>query len=208
MYVQVSLSQDGSYQKDLWVEHPLTWLPFGLQEAFSVCVWLGRSPDFGNKKYAICAGFSLLPYLPCYSCLGVSVNREWISSCFTLGWWGRPSASCLSIPILYICFEIDWQFFNILINFFFFFVFALQYGNLLLTYLNLHDFFLVWVQSTDEPIKSNLNFHHNGLAFYHFLLTHSQIFCICLYYPPVLISYLLSMRVLNSNHSYFEFPVW
>ena len=55
----------------------------------------------------------------CYSCLRVLVNREWISSCFTLE-GGCPSASCLSIPILYICFEIDWQFFNILINFFFF----------------------------------------------------------------------------------------
>lgn len=36
MHVPVSLNQDGSYQKGVWVEHPLNMTPFGLQEAFSV----------------------------------------------------------------------------------------------------------------------------------------------------------------------------
>ena len=32
--LHASLSQDGFYWKGIWVEHPLTWLPFGLQWAF------------------------------------------------------------------------------------------------------------------------------------------------------------------------------
>ena len=39
MCVNTSLSQDGSYCKGLWVEHPLTWLSFGFQGTFSApCV--------------------------------------------------------------------------------------------------------------------------------------------------------------------------
>ena len=59
--VFIHLSHDGFYCKGLWVEHPLTWLPFGLQGAFSTHMWTERSPDFGNEKYVVCAVSSLLP---------------------------------------------------------------------------------------------------------------------------------------------------
>ena len=49
MCEHASLSQDGFYQKGVWVEPPLTRLPFGLQGAFSVRMWSGRSPDFRNE---------------------------------------------------------------------------------------------------------------------------------------------------------------
>ena len=55
--VHASLSQDGFYWKGIWVEHPLTILPFGLQGAFSGYVWSEKSPDF----YVVWAGPSLLP---------------------------------------------------------------------------------------------------------------------------------------------------
>ena len=41
MYVHASLNQYGFYWEGVWVEHPLTWLPFGLQGVFSVPVWSG-----------------------------------------------------------------------------------------------------------------------------------------------------------------------
>ena len=36
----------------------------------------GRVPVFRNEKYVVWAGPSLLPYLSCYSCLGISVHRK------------------------------------------------------------------------------------------------------------------------------------
>ena len=53
MYAHISVSQVGLYQRGTWVEHPLTSLPFGLQGAFSVHVWWGRAPDFGNERYVV-----------------------------------------------------------------------------------------------------------------------------------------------------------
>ena len=38
--------QDGFYWEGLWVEHPLTSLPFWTPRSLSMHVWLGRSPDF------------------------------------------------------------------------------------------------------------------------------------------------------------------
>ena len=48
-----------------------------------------------NEKCVVWAGPSLLPYLCCYFHLGVSVHREWISSCFTLVGAHLPPASGL-----------------------------------------------------------------------------------------------------------------
>ena len=60
MRMHVSVSQAGLYQRGIWVEHPLTSLPFGLQGAFSVHVWWGRALvmkyslcDFGNERYVV-----------------------------------------------------------------------------------------------------------------------------------------------------------
>ena len=61
MYAYASLSQDGSYCKGIWVEHPLTLLPIVLQGAFSANAWWGRSPDFGNERHVVWGGPSLLP---------------------------------------------------------------------------------------------------------------------------------------------------
>ena len=75
MCSHTSLSQDGFYQKGVWVELPLTSLPFGLQGAFSAHVWSGRPPDFENKKCDLGrAQPSLL--IVYYSGLGVLVHRE------------------------------------------------------------------------------------------------------------------------------------
>ena len=59
MYAHASLSQDGFYRKGIWVEHPLTELFFGLQEAFlhRCGQW---SPDFANEKYVVWTGPRLL----------------------------------------------------------------------------------------------------------------------------------------------------
>ena len=58
MCAHIFVSQAGLYQRGIWVEHPLTSLPFGLQGAFSVHVWWGRAPDFGNERYVVWAGLS------------------------------------------------------------------------------------------------------------------------------------------------------
>ena len=39
-------------------------------------VWSGKSPKIKNEKYVVWAGPSSLPYLSCYSHLGVLVHRE------------------------------------------------------------------------------------------------------------------------------------
>ena len=62
-----------------------------------------------KEKYLVWAEPSFLPLLSCYSCLGVSVNREWLlSNCFTLGGPHLPLASnpfqnSLSHPTLQTC---------------------------------------------------------------------------------------------------------
>ena len=77
-HMHTHVSQNGSYQKGIWVENPLTKLCYGLQGSFFVYVWPGRSVGLENRP-------SFFRQLPCYSCLGVSVHREWIYNCFTLG---------------------------------------------------------------------------------------------------------------------------
>ena len=92
MCAHTSLSQDESYWKGIWVGHPLTWLPFGLQGTFSAYVRSGRSPDFRNKKYVVCAGSSLPAKLPCFLVLKFqSIENE---SPIALP-WEYSSASCL-----------------------------------------------------------------------------------------------------------------
>ena len=60
----------------------LLWPPRSL---FCPCV-VREVSNFGNKKCVVCEVSSLLPLFPCYFCLGISINREWISNYFTLGW--------------------------------------------------------------------------------------------------------------------------
>ena len=59
MYAHASLSQDRFYCQGLWVEHPLTSLPFWLPGSLSAHVWSARSPE--NEKDVVWAGPSLLP---------------------------------------------------------------------------------------------------------------------------------------------------
>ena len=51
VWVHASLSQDGFYWKGIWVEHPLTILPFGLQGSFSGYVWSEKS-DFRENTWS------------------------------------------------------------------------------------------------------------------------------------------------------------
>ena len=95
-----SLSPDGSYCKGIWIAwHQLTSLLFDLQGASpGMCdqeglltlgmryMWSGQGPGFSLN----CSGSLHLH-------LGVLVNRELISSCFTLGEGHLPPASFLCI---------------------------------------------------------------------------------------------------------------
>ena len=76
MYAHASLSQDGFYRKGIWVEHPLTELFCGLQEAFlHMCGQ--RTPDFMNEKYVVWTGPSLLALIVLlFSHVGVSTHRK------------------------------------------------------------------------------------------------------------------------------------
>ena len=88
MRAHASLSQDGFYRKDIWVEHPLTEFLLGLQGAF-LRVSSQRSPDFVNEKYVVWTGPRLLALtVLLFSHVGVSIHRKW-----TLG---GPSTSCLN----------------------------------------------------------------------------------------------------------------
>ena len=76
MYAHASLSQDGFYRKDIWVEHPLTELFFGLQEAF-LHMCSQRAPDFMKEKYVVWTGPRLLALIVLlFSLLGVSTHRK------------------------------------------------------------------------------------------------------------------------------------
>lgn len=91
---RASLSQDGSYWKGFAVgEHPLTWLQFCFQGAFSAHLWSGRSPDCRNEKYVFSVGSSLLPLIAICSCLGVSSIENESPKEAVLP--KTPSASCL-----------------------------------------------------------------------------------------------------------------
>jgi len=90
MCLHTSLSQDAFYPKGVWVEHPLTEFSSGLQGAFLRMYGQGSLLTSRNMWSEQDPASS--PLLSCYSCLRVSINREWISNCFTLG---GPSASGL-----------------------------------------------------------------------------------------------------------------
>lgn len=71
--------------------------PLGLQGAFLCTCGAGKSSDFVNEKYMVWARPASSLNHQAALILGVSVNREWISNCFTLAGEGGPSASCLII---------------------------------------------------------------------------------------------------------------
>ena len=76
MRAHASLSQDGFYRKDIWVEHPLTEFLLGLQGAF-LRVSSQRSPDFVNEKYVVWTGPRLLALtVLLFSHVGVSIHRK------------------------------------------------------------------------------------------------------------------------------------
>ena len=68
--VHASLSQDRSYHKGLWVEHPLTSLSFWSLRSFPEHVYLGRSPDLENEKYVVWVG-------PNFNCPAIFVLEFW-----------------------------------------------------------------------------------------------------------------------------------
>ena len=61
MCAHSSLSQDGFYHTGIWIEHPLTLLPFWSARSLSAHMWSGRYPDLGNEKYVVWEGPRLLP---------------------------------------------------------------------------------------------------------------------------------------------------
>ena len=93
MCAHAFLSQDGFYQRGLWVEHPLTSLPFDLQGAFLHVCDLGHLLTSGIRNMWSEQG-PASSLVSCYSHLRVSAYRGLISNCFTLarGW---TSTSCL-----------------------------------------------------------------------------------------------------------------
>ena len=98
MLVHASLSQNEFYCKGLWVEHHLTLLPHWLaRRLFCTCV-IGKVSWF--EEWEICdLGRAQPPLIFCYSHLGIQVNREWISSYFTLMGKGATSASFLNVSM-------------------------------------------------------------------------------------------------------------
>ena len=86
------LSQDGFYQRGLWVEHPLTSLPFPRSLSTRVCDW-GHLLTSGIRNMWSEQG-PASSLVSCCSHLRVSVYRGLISNCFTLG-GGWISTSCL-----------------------------------------------------------------------------------------------------------------
>ena len=99
MFLHASLSQDEFYCKGLWVEHHLTVLPRWLaRRLFCTCV-VWKVSWFEEWEICDLGRAQPPPLIFCYSHLGISVNREWISNCFTLMGKGVTSASFLNMSM-------------------------------------------------------------------------------------------------------------
>lgn len=95
--------------------------------------------------------------------------------------------------------------------FFFWFVFPFQVGELLSTCLQVTDFSLVHVYSTDEPIKERHSlillplFWFLAFPFNSFL----EFSSLCLHYPSVFTCCpLFLLEPLHVNHNYCILPIW
>ena len=93
MCAYASLSQDGFYQRDIWVEYQLAPLCFDLQGAFlHIC---GQGDLLTSRMRNMWSGQGPVSSLNCSAILVLEFQSTGNESLITLP-WGGPSPSCLS----------------------------------------------------------------------------------------------------------------
>ena len=90
----ISLSQDGFYQRDIWVEYQLAPLCFDLQGAFlHIC---GQGDLLTSRMRNMWSGQGPVSSLNCSAILVLEFQSTGNESPIALPWAGAPSTSCLN----------------------------------------------------------------------------------------------------------------